>query len=69
MHDFINEYLTLEEVASIIGITVGSLKNRMYSRRNHPPYVKGINRFHKDAFSKWLRSCEVSQLSRPQARR
>lgn len=52
-----------EYVAAELGITVDSLRNRIYSGINHPPYIEGTRpkRFLRTAFEAWLKSRQVKE--------
>lgn len=56
-----SQFYSIEEVASFLGITVRTLRNRISAKRNHPPYIPGVYKFKKDAFDKWIRDHEVRQ--------
>lgn len=53
-----NDWLTLEEVAKLEGITRGALKNRIYAGKNHPPFSgRGKSRrFNRNAYYNWKHS-------------
>lgn len=64
MNDLHQEYLTEQEVADFMGISVKTLRNRISSRKDHPPVIKGINKFRKSAFQDWLKKLEITQFNR-----
>jgi hypothetical protein len=64
MNHLNNDFLTLEEVSTFMGITVKTLRNRLSARKDHPPFIKGVKRFRKDAFYEWLKSYEIRQLNK-----
>lgn len=64
MRDLYEDYLTEEQVADFLGITVKTLRNRIAARKDHPPVIKGINKFRKNAFEEWLQKRELPQFNR-----
>lgn len=65
MKELFDEYLTAEQVAEFMGITVKTLKNRVAARKDHPPVIgKGIFKFRRSAFEEWLKSLEIKQFNR-----
>lgn len=63
MRDLFEEYLTEEQVAAFLGISVRTLRNRICLGRDHPPVLQGIRKFHKDSFADWLKKREVKQVN------
>lgn len=60
------DYLTESEMAKVLGIKVGALRNRISQRRDHPPFIgKGkARRFPREEIRKWEKSQIVHQKSR-----
>jgi hypothetical protein len=50
--ELFRDYYTEEEVAKLMGIAIGTLRNRLSAGKDHPPMAPG-RRFPKDEFSKW----------------
>ena len=60
------DYFTIDDVAKLLGITVGRLRNKISEGKDHPPHTgggKGI-RFPKDEFRKWERARLVHQKNK-----
>ena len=57
------QYLSEEDVAALLEISVGTLRNRIYQGRNHPPFDKvGSTRcFPIEEFRAWLKSRRVRE--------
>lgn len=57
IEQFKANHFSEEEMAEILGITVKTLKNRVYTGTNHPPFFNtGPRRwFPKDEFDKWMK--------------
>lgn len=60
-----SNYLTEADVAGVLGISVGTLRNRIYSGAQHPPYIPGKKKlFPRDEFEKWQKSRMKRELLR-----
>ena len=55
------EYLTEDEVAKFLCITVASLRNRVSAAKDHPPKIKGLPKYPVAEFKKWLRDKQINQ--------
>ncbi len=64
MRDLYEDFLTAEQVAEFLGISVKTLKNRVSARKDHPPIIRGTGKFRRDAFMEWIKKMEVSQLNK-----
>jgi hypothetical protein len=60
------EWVNDEEMAKLLGISVGTLENRVYSGVDHPPYSgKGRGRrWSLTEYNKWLRANMQTQKNR-----
>lgn len=48
---------TMEEMAKMLNIKVETLRNRISAGKNHPPFVRGLERpFPKDEYYKWCKN-------------
>jgi hypothetical protein len=53
--ELFSDFYTEEQMAELLGISVLTLRNRHYSRKNHPPRVEGTRLYLKSEFLKWAR--------------
>jgi hypothetical protein len=59
--DYLEDFYTEQEIATILGISVGRLRNRICEGGDHPPFIPGkVKRFPKVEFRKW----DLSRLKR-----
>lgn len=49
-------FLTEKQVAEVLGVTVGTLRNQRYTKAEHPPFVKVGKRvlYPSDQLYKWM---------------
>lgn len=61
-----NEYLKEEETAKLLGLSIKTLRNRRYSRKDHPPFIKVSNEvlYPVDKLKQWLKDKEVRQINK-----
>lgn len=63
MKEIHENYYTIEDVSTFMGLTPKALKNRVCSGKDHPPVIKLNWTFRKDAFHKWMKEQETHQLN------
>lgn len=54
VEEFEKEWMSEEQVAVLLGIAVGTLRNRRYSKKPHPPFNPVLKRYPRSLLFKWL---------------
>lgn len=52
--ELIREWLTEEQVAEVLGIAVGTLRNKRYSGKPHPPFNRALKRYSREKLLRWI---------------
>lgn len=52
--EFNREWLTEEQVAAMLGIALGTLRNQRYSKKSHPPFNPILKRYPREKLFRWI---------------
>lgn len=61
-----SQYLSEEEMAQVLRVTLACLKKRRYSGKDHPPFIKMGDAviYPVEPFRRWAKDREVRQLNK-----